>query len=154
MKRSATLLPHLRNPSSGSNACSGSRTQGAHTFCTADGYAGRSAGPKLRTQLRVAHDIFEAMGAKAFAERARIELQAIGERTKRRSIGTPTDLTARELQIARLAATRLTSREIASQLFISPHTVEYHLRKVFQKLGIGSRRDLAAAIETLDREDT
>jgi DNA-binding CsgD family transcriptional regulator len=105
---------------------------------------------EARIELRAAHEIFETMGAKAFAERARIELQAIGERTKRRNNAAPTDLTSRELHIARLAATRLTTREIASQLFISPHTVEYHLRKIFQKLGVGSRRDLAGAIERVD----
>ena len=77
----------------------------------------------------------------------RVELQTIGDRRIRRpSDGTATDLTPRELQIACLAAIRLTSREIASQLFISPHTVEYHLRKVFQKLGVGSRRDLSTAM--------
>jgi len=105
---------------------------------------------EARVELRTAYEIFEPMGARAFAERARIELQAIGERTKRRNNAAPTDLTSRELQIARLAATRLTSREIASQLFISPHTVEYHLRKVFQKLGVSTRRDLANAIDRLD----
>jgi DNA-binding CsgD family transcriptional regulator len=106
---------------------------------------------EARVELRAAYEIFETIGAKAFAERARIELQAIGERTKRRNNAAPADLTSRELHIARLAATRLTSREIASQLFISPHTVEYHLKKVFQKLGITSRRDLANAIERIDR---
>ena len=105
---------------------------------------------EARVELRAAYEIFELMGARAFAERARIELQAIGERTKRRTNAAPTDLTPRELHIARLAATRLTTREIASQLFISPHTVEYHLRKVFQKLGVSSRRDLSAAIERID----
>ena len=104
---------------------------------------------EARVQLRTALDIFDSMGAKAFAERAQIELQAVEERTKRRGDGVATDLTPRELQIARLAAIRLTSREIASQLFISPHTVEYHLRKVFQKLGVDSRRDLAIAMEVL-----
>jgi DNA-binding CsgD family transcriptional regulator len=107
---------------------------------------------EARDELRAAHEIFETVGARAFAERARIELQAIGVRTKRRNSSAPTDLTSRELHIARLAATRLTTREIASQLFISPHTVEYHLRKVFQKLGIVSRRDLATAIERIDLE--
>ena len=105
---------------------------------------------EARVELRAAYEIFESMGARAFAERARIELQAIGERTSKRNSAAPANLTSRELQIARLAATRLTTREIASQFFISPHTVEYHLRKVFQKLGVGSRRDLAAAIESLD----
>lgn len=105
---------------------------------------------EAQVELRTAYEIFEPMGARAFAERARIELQALGIRTKRRSDATPTDLTSRELQVARLAATRQTTREIASQLFISPHTVEYHLRKVFQKLGINSRRDLAAAIQSVD----
>ena len=105
---------------------------------------------EARVELRTPCEIFEAMGARAFAERARIELQAIGERTKRRGGGAPTDLTSRELQIARLAATRLTTREIASQLFISSHAVEYHLRKVFQKLGVSSRRDLANAIERIN----
>jgi DNA-binding CsgD family transcriptional regulator len=79
----------------------------------------------------------------------RVELRPIGERRTRPGDGTATDLTPRESEIARLAAIRLTSREIASQLFISPHTVEYHLRKIFQKLGVGSRRDLATAMEVL-----
>jgi DNA-binding CsgD family transcriptional regulator len=105
---------------------------------------------EARAELRAAYEIFEPMGARAFAERARIELQALGVRTKRRTTTAPTDLTSRELQIARLAATRQTTREIASQLFISPHTVEYHLRKVFQKLGVNSRRDLATVIERID----
>ncbi len=78
----------------------------------------------------------------------RVELQAIGVRKKRHSDGPTTDLTPRELQIAWMAATRLTSREIASQLFISPHTVEFHLKKVFQKLAVDSRRDLATAMES------
>jgi DNA-binding CsgD family transcriptional regulator len=104
---------------------------------------------EARVQLRTALDIFDAVGTQEFAERARIELQAVGERTKRRSDRIATDLTPRELQIARLAAIRLTSREIATELFISPHTVEYHLRKVFQKLGVDSRRDLATSMEVL-----
>jgi DNA-binding CsgD family transcriptional regulator len=86
------------------------------------------------------------MGAAAFAERARIELEATGERARRRSVDTALDLTPQEAQVARLAAERLTSREIAAQLFISAKTVEYHLGKVFRKLGISSRRELAAAL--------
>ncbi len=90
--------------------------------------------------------MFESMGAKAFAERARVELAATGERARPRRVESASDLTARELQIGRLAAGGLTSREIASQLFISPNTVEYHLKKVFQKLGVRSRIQLAKAI--------
>jgi DNA-binding CsgD family transcriptional regulator len=75
-----------------------------------------------------------------------VELQATGEKARGRQFHANADLTGRELQIARLAADRLSSREIASQLFISPHTVEYHLKKIFLKLGVGSRRDLAAAL--------
>ncbi len=99
-----------------------------------------------REQLRTSYQMFESMGASAFAERARVELRATGETARRREVDAAADLTARELQIARLAADRLTSREIASQLFISPHTVEYHLKKIFQKLGVGSRRALAEAL--------
>ena len=99
-----------------------------------------------RVELRKAHDMFESMGARAFAERARLELEATGERARTRRVESTSDLTVRELQIARLAADGLTSREIASQLFISPHTVEYHLSNVFQKLGVRSRIHLAKAI--------
>jgi DNA-binding CsgD family transcriptional regulator len=101
---------------------------------------------EARDQLRTAYDFFAAIGARAFAERTRFELEATGERARSRRIETTTDLTVRELQIARLAANGLTSREIASQLFISPNTVEYHLKKVFQKLGVRSRIQLAKAI--------
>lgn len=100
-------------------------------------------------ELRAAYETFESIGARAFAERSRLELLAIGVRTKEQESNTKSDLTPRELQVARLAAARLTSREIASQLFISPHTVEYHLKKVFQKVSVGSRRELATAIEGL-----
>ena len=86
------------------------------------------------------------MGARAFAERARVELLATGERARTRRAETSHDLTSRELQIARLAAQRATSREIAGQLFISANTVDYHLRKVFQKFGITSRRELAGLL--------
>ena len=77
---------------------------------------------------------------------ARVELAATGERARTRRVESASNLTVRELQITRLAAGGLTNGEIASQLFISPHTVEYHLRKVFQKLGIRSRVQLAKAI--------
>ena len=102
-----------------------------------------------REQLRLAHDMFNAMGAAAFAERARLELVATGEHAQAPSTRRGFDLTPQEARIARLAAQRATSREIAAELYISPNTVDYHLRKVFQKLGVNSRRDLKAALPEL-----
>jgi DNA-binding CsgD family transcriptional regulator len=99
-----------------------------------------------REQLRQAHEIFSRVGAQAFAERAGHELAATGETVRRRSDATRDDLTAQEAQIARLAAGGQTNPEIGAQLFISPRTVEYHLRKVFAKLEISSRRELRRAL--------
>jgi DNA-binding CsgD family transcriptional regulator len=96
-----------------------------------------------RDQLRRAFEMFDGMGLTAFAGRARTELRATGERASPRSPGTPEVLTSQEAQIARLAAERLSNREIAGRLFISASTVEYHLRKVFRKLGVTSRVQLA-----------
>ena len=99
-----------------------------------------------REQLNAAYELFSVIGANAFAERARRELMATGARARLRQLNTTKDLTPREYQIAQLAANRATSREIAAQLFISSNTVEYHLRKVFQKLGVSSRRQLSSVL--------
>jgi DNA-binding CsgD family transcriptional regulator/tetratricopeptide (TPR) repeat protein len=99
-----------------------------------------------RAQLRIAHDLFTAIGMEAFAERTRTELLATGEKARKRTIETRDDLTAQERQIAELARDGLSSREIAARLFLSPRTVEWHLRKVFNKLGIHSRQELPAAL--------
>jgi DNA-binding CsgD family transcriptional regulator len=96
-----------------------------------------------RAELRTAHELFSEFGMEAFAERARVELEATGERARKRTVDTLDDLTPQEAQISRLAAQGHTNREIAAQLFISPSTVEYHLRKVFRKLGVKSRTQLA-----------
>jgi DNA-binding CsgD family transcriptional regulator len=97
-----------------------------------------------RSQLDVAHEMFSRFGAEAFAERARGELQATGAKVRSHAVATPTALTSQEAQIARLAGKGLTNPEIGAQLFISRHTVEWHLRKVFSKLGISSRREIRA----------
>ena len=95
-----------------------------------------------REQLRAAHDTFSRIGAEAFAERARRELSATGETARRRTADTRDVLTAQEAQIAHLARDGLSNPEIGAQLFISPRTVQYHLRKVFPKLDITSRNQL------------
>jgi DNA-binding CsgD family transcriptional regulator len=96
-----------------------------------------------RNQLKVAHELLTDFGMDAFAERARAELEATGERARKRTTNTREQLTPQELQVARLAAQGNTNREIAAQLFISPNTVEYHLRKAFRKLDVTSRTQLA-----------
>ena len=95
-----------------------------------------------REQLRTAHEMLSTMGVEAFADRAERELLATGETVRKRRVETRGDLTAQEAQIARLARDGLTNPEIGAQLFISPRTVQYHLRKVFLKLGISSRAEL------------
>ena len=96
-----------------------------------------------REQLRRAHELFTKFGMEAFAERARVELEATGEHARKRTVDTRDDLTPQEAQISRLAAEGATNREIAAQLFISASTVDYHLRKAFRKLGVKSRTQLA-----------
>ncbi len=102
-----------------------------------------------RDQLRTAHEMFRSFDTQAFAERARRELLAAGETARRRTADTRYSLTPQEAQIARLAADRQTNPEIAAQLFISARTVEYHLRKVFTKLDISSRKELRPALAKL-----
>ena len=96
-----------------------------------------------REHLRAALESFTDMGAEAFAQRADRELSATGERVRKRTVETRADLTPQEAQISRLVVQGHSNREIAAQLFISPSTVEYHLRKVFRKLGVKSRTQLA-----------
>jgi DNA-binding CsgD family transcriptional regulator len=101
---------------------------------------------EARDQLRTAHEMFTSMGVGAFAERARVELLATGGRARKRSVATQSQLTPQEAQVARLAGQGLRNQEIAAQLFISSSTVEYHLVKVFRKLGVTSRTQLAHII--------
>ena len=96
-----------------------------------------------RNELRLAHDLFSDFGMEAFAERARVELEATGEHARKRTVDTLGQLTPQEAQISRLVAQGYTNREIAAELFISPSTVEYHLAKVFRKLDVKSRMQLA-----------
>jgi DNA-binding CsgD family transcriptional regulator len=98
-----------------------------------------------RAQLRAAHEMLEDIGAEGFAERARRELMATGETVRKRTAATRDELTAQEAQIARLAGEGRTNPEIGAELFVSPRTVEWHLRKVFAKLGISSRKELKEA---------
>ena len=104
-----------------------------------------------REQLRAAHETFTDMGAEAFAERARRELAASGVTVRTRTVEAPALLTPHEAQVARLAADGHSNPEIGSQLFISPRTVEYHLHKVFAKLGISSRKDLRGALPSSEQ---
>jgi DNA-binding CsgD family transcriptional regulator len=101
---------------------------------------------EAREQLRSAHGLFSEFGMEGFSERARVELLATGERARSRTVETRNDLTPQETQISQLVAQGATNREIAGRLFVSPTTVEYHLRKVFAKLGVKSRTQLARRI--------
>jgi DNA-binding CsgD family transcriptional regulator/tetratricopeptide (TPR) repeat protein len=105
-----------------------------------------------RVQLRAAHDQFTSIGMEGFAERATGELLATGETVRKRTVETRDDLTAQERQIARLALEGLSNPEIGARLFLSPRTVEWHLRNVFGKLDIHSRRDLPDALAGSDAQ--
>ncbi len=109
----------------------------------------RRAGRRVdaRTQLRAAQAVFAGAGAEGFAERALRELLATGETVRKRALETRDDLTPQEAQIARFAADGRSNREIGAQLFLSPRTVEWHLRKVFRKLQVESRRGLRLALQ-------
>ncbi|HKC28085.1 MAG TPA: AAA family ATPase [Jatrophihabitans sp.] len=99
-----------------------------------------------RNQLRTAYEALTAIGAEAFADRAWRELSATGETVRKRTVDTVGELTSQEASIARLAGEGLTNPEIAAQLYISPRTVEWHLRKVFSKLGVSTRRQLRRSL--------
>jgi DNA-binding CsgD family transcriptional regulator len=104
-----------------------------------------------REQLRSAHDMFSRFGAEAFAERAGRELTATGETVRKLTIETRDALTPQEAQIARRAVEGQTNPEIGAELFISPRTVEYHLHKVFTKLGVRSRKELRGALRDAEQ---
>jgi DNA-binding NarL/FixJ family response regulator len=105
-----------------------------------------------REQLHAAHDMLAAIGMEAFAERVRRELWATGEKVRKRTVETRDDLTAQERRIAQLARDGLSNPQIGTRLFLSPRTVEWHLRHVFAKLGIRSRRQLRSALPASDCE--
>jgi RNA polymerase sigma factor (sigma-70 family) len=96
-----------------------------------------------RAELRTAHELFSDFGMEGFAERARVELEATGEHVRTRAPRAVDQLTAQEAQVVRLAAEGYTNRQIAEHLFISPKTVEYHLKKAYRKLDVTSRTQLA-----------
>jgi DNA-binding CsgD family transcriptional regulator len=103
---------------------------------------------EARPHLRTALDTFERLGAPIWAERARRELGATGETARKRNRSTLDQLTPQELHVVRMISQGLTNREAAAQLFLSPRTVDYHLRKVFSKLGINTRAELIRAAAT------
>jgi DNA-binding NarL/FixJ family response regulator len=97
-----------------------------------------------REHLRAALAIFEELGAAPLAERAAQELRASGETARRRDVSTATDLTAQERQVAALVRQGLSNKDAAARLFVSPRTIDFHLRNVFSKLGVSSRAELTA----------
>jgi ATP/maltotriose-dependent transcriptional regulator MalT len=124
--------------------------------CAARGQDLRREGRRVdaREQLRTAHEMLAAIGMKAFAERARRELVATGEKVRKRSVDTRDELTGQERQIAGLARDGLSNPEIGARLFLSSRTVEWHLGKVFTKLSITSRMGLRDALPSPGQEAT
>jgi DNA-binding CsgD family transcriptional regulator len=125
---------------------SGARVDLARAHLVYGEWLGRTRRADAREQLRVAHEMLTVMGVRAFAGRAERELRAIGEHVRKRTVETLDDLTAQEKEIARLARDGLTNPEIGAQLFLSPRTIEWHLRKVFLKLDISSRGQLGRVL--------
>jgi DNA-binding CsgD family transcriptional regulator len=122
----------------------GNRFEQARTeLCHGELLRRRKRRADARARLRAALEGFEDVGARLWAERARAELQATGERARRRDPSTVDELTPQELQVARLVATGLTNREVAARLFLSPKTIETHLGHVFRKAGVRTRTQLA-----------
>ena len=107
---------------------------------------------EAREHLHAAHDMFTAIGMEAFAQRARGELLATGEKVRKRTVSARDDLTAQERQIAELARDGVSNPEIAARLFLSRRTVEWHLRNVFNKLEIRSRQELTGALASSTTE--
>ena len=103
-----------------------------------------------RTELRTAYDRLTSIGMETFAERARAELLATAERVATRTVARPDELTAQEPEIAELARDGLSNQDIGTQLFLSPRTVEWHLRTIFSRLDIRSRHELANALTRRD----
>ena len=108
---------------------------------------------EARAELRTAHGLFTTMGIEAFAERTRRELLATGDTVRKPTVETASELTAQEAHIARLAVDGRTNVEIGAQVFLSTRTVEWHLGKVYTKLGVGSRRELRRALASLGQAD-
>jgi DNA-binding CsgD family transcriptional regulator len=126
---------------------SGARTELARAHLLYGEWLRRERRPShARDQLHRAHEMFASMGMEAFAERAWRELAATGETVRRQSVEAYGELTPRESHVAVLARDGLSNTEIGARLFISPHTVEYHLRKVFTKLGVSSRKHLGQVL--------
>ena len=144
--RATTPRPSTARRSSGSPAPASSSTSPAPSSSTGSGSAASTAASTRASSSARPTTCSPAIGAEAFAERARRELLATGETARRRTIGTRDELTAQEAQIARLAREGRTNPEIGAQLFISPRTVEWHLRHVFTKLDISSRKELRRAL--------
>ena len=107
---------------------------------------------EAREHLRAAHELFERLGAEPWRERAQDELRATGETARRREPGSLDELTPQELQVLRAIAGGASTREAAQSLFLSPKTVEFHLGKVYRKLGVHSRKELLAVVERLGAE--